>query len=161
MWFTLTNAAFLCRLLAGSRYRREGGQGVVVFAKCKHNPHLWAIKFFVLRRHFLAEQAMYNDPILSQILPEVCPSMTDTCSTIVWLAHIQTRTIGPLFIESPQEETSVYRDTIGLWRSILGPNEILNEQLNFCRHDLTSLVYVDMMECANCEMKNQIVTVQY
>ena len=43
------------------------------------------------------------------------------------------------------EKTSVYRGTLGSPRSVLGPNEILKEQLSFCRHYLSSLVFVNLV----------------
>ena len=43
-----------------------------------------------------------------------------------------------------------------------GPNEISKEKLSFCRHYLSSsLVFVDLMGSDNCEIKFQIVVIQY
>ena len=40
---------------------------------------------------------------------------------------------------------SVYKGTSSSRRSVLGPNENLKEQLSFCRHYLSSLVFVHLM----------------
>ena len=57
------------------------------------------------------------------------------------------------------EKTSVYRGTLHTRRSVLGPNGILIEQLRFCRHYLSSLVFVDLLESENCEIEIQIVAI--
>ena len=44
---------------------------MVVFATSKYNSDLWAIKFFVLQHHFEEERAMYEDEVLSKVLPSV------------------------------------------------------------------------------------------
>ena len=45
---------------------------------------------------------------------------------------------------------SVYRGTLISRRSVLGPREILKEQLCFCRHYLSSLVFVDLLRSVYC-----------
>ena len=60
-----------CRLLPGPQNRREGGQGIVVFATSNENSDLWAIKFFFCQGHFAAERAIYEDHALKHMLPEV------------------------------------------------------------------------------------------
>ena len=72
-----------CRLLPGPQNRREGGQGVVVFATTSQNSDLWAIKFFLSQRHFAEERAMYEDPVLSPVLPEVRCGTTDEVFSIL------------------------------------------------------------------------------
>ena len=67
-------------------------------------------------------------------------------------------TVGPLLIESPQAKKV---STLGPRRFVLGPNEILKEQLSFCRHYLSSLVLVDLMVSASCEISIQILAIQY
>ena len=69
--YSLLQRWVCCRLLPGSNNRREGGQGVVVFATSKFTSDTYAIKFFVFQRHFEEERAMYEDGILGKVLPEV------------------------------------------------------------------------------------------
>ena len=69
--YSLLQRWVCCRLLPGSNNRREGGQGVVVFATSKFTSDTYAIKFFVFQRHFEEERAMYQDGILCKVLPEV------------------------------------------------------------------------------------------
>ena len=59
------------------------------------------------------------------------------------------------------EKTSVYRGNLGSRRSVLVRKEILKEQLSFCRHYLLSLLHVDLSGSANCEIKFQILAIQY
>ena len=72
------------RLLRGNKNRREGGQGVVVFATSKFNSDVWAIKFFVYQRHFEEERAMYQDRTLGKVLPKVRSEIVLKSSTRIW-----------------------------------------------------------------------------
>ena len=59
------------------------------------------------------------------------------------------------------EKVGVYRGTLHSRRSVLGPNRCLKEQLSFCRHYLSSLVFVDLMGSSKCEIEIQIVAIKY
>ena len=59
------------------------------------------------------------------------------------------------------EKTSVYMGTGGSRRSVCVPNENLNERLRSGRLHLSSPVIFVMMFSANCEIKIQIVVIQY
>ena len=59
-----------------------------------------------------------------------------------------TNTKGPVIIESPRAEKRV-------------STGVRKEQLSFCRHYVSSLVFVDLTRSANCEMKIQTVAIQY
>ena len=58
------------------------------------------------------------------------------------------------------KKTNVYKGTRGSWRSVIGPNEMLKEPLSFCTVYLWSLVFVDLIRSANCEIKAQMVAIQ-
>ena len=71
-------------------------------------------------------------------------------------------TVRPLIIESFQaQKTSVYRGTRGSRRSACGPNGNLKERLSFCRYYPASLVIFILMLSANCEIKIQMLVIQY
>ena len=53
-------------------------------------------------------------------------------------------------------KTSVFRGTSGFQRSILGPTEILKEHLSFCRHHLSSLMFVDLLESTIVRLKSKV-----
>ena len=59
------------------------------------------------------------------------------------------------------EKLSVYRGTRGSRRSACGPNENLKERLSFWRYYPASLVIFVLMVFANCEIKIQILEIQY
>ena len=59
------------------------------------------------------------------------------------------------------QKTSVYRGTQGSGRSVWDPNENLRERLSSCRSHLASLVSLFLMLSTNCEIKIQIVVIQY
>ena len=76
-------AVWVSRLLPGPLNRREGGQGIVVFADSKSNNHMWAIKFFLSQRHFTEERSMYQNAALSSVLPKVrLPCYRSQCSHV-------------------------------------------------------------------------------
>ena len=58
-------------------------------------------------------------------------------------------------------KTSVYRGTWGYGRSAGGINENLTERWSSCGSYLSSVVFVDLMACADCEILIQIVVIQY
>ena len=57
-------------------------------------------------------------------------------------------------------KTSVCTGTRGSQWSVGGPKEILKRRSRLCRCYLSSLVFVDLMESANCEIELQIVVIQ-
>ena len=59
------------RLLPGNHNRREGGQGVVVFATSILSSDNLAIKMFVSQRHFIEERNTYENTALAALLPNV------------------------------------------------------------------------------------------
>ena len=81
--------------------------------------------------------------------------------SIQWLSHEIAYHRTSIYWITSGEKTSVYRGTLGSRRSVLCRNEILKEQFSFCRHYLSSLVLVDLLGSANCEIKIQIVAIQY
>ena len=59
------------------------------------------------------------------------------------------------------EKMSVYRGIRGSRRSACGPSENLKDWLSSCRWYLASLMICVLMLSTNCEIKNQIVVIQY
>ena len=59
------------------------------------------------------------------------------------------------------EKTSVYRGTRGSRRSDYGPNESWKERFRSSKWLLASLVIFVLISSTNCEMKIQIVSIQY
>eukprot|EP00892_Ulva_mutabilis_P003267 jgi/Ulvmu1/1311/UM011_0039.1 len=57
--------------LLGPMHRRQGGQGVVAFARGAYDDLEYALKFFVHRSSFLAERDMYRCQALGRLLPRV------------------------------------------------------------------------------------------
>ena len=76
-------------------------------------------------------------------------------SVVLWIkVSNKVFNIGPLINESPQAKKRVFtgvKCTLGSRWSVLGPNEILKGQLSFCRHYLSSVMFVDLLGSANCE----------
>eukprot|EP00892_Ulva_mutabilis_P001147 jgi/Ulvmu1/11032/UM007_0212.1 len=64
-------------MLLGMDARRQGGQGVVQFARSLADGHEHALKFFVSPNAFDRERRLYGDPTLGVLLPRlgrVCPN---------------------------------------------------------------------------------------
>ena len=59
------------------------------------------------------------------------------------------------------KKTSVYRGTWGSRRSACGPNENLLERLSFCRYYPACPVIFILMLSVNCEIKIQMLVIQY
>ena len=59
-------------------------------------------------------------------------------------------TVGPEIFELTLDKTGVYRGMQGSRQSVVGPKDILNPLVSFCRQYLAPLVFVDLMGSANC-----------
>jgi hypothetical protein len=60
----------------------SAGQAIVQMAKCWHSGREYAMKFYISKLAFAAEQALYLDPSnsLTQFLPRVCVLMLKATS---------------------------------------------------------------------------------
>lgn len=58
-------------VMLSAAHRRQGGQGVVQFARGVHDGEEYAIKFFTHRPAFLCEFELYQNPVLRNMMPAV------------------------------------------------------------------------------------------
>lgn len=70
--FAQAQKPFLDRyVMLSAAHRRQGGQGVVQFARGVHDGEEYAIKFFTHRPAFLVEFELYQNPVLRNMMPAV------------------------------------------------------------------------------------------
>ena len=67
---------------------------------------------------------------------------------IFWRAQ---DTVGPLLIDLTQAKQECLQGHFRLLTICSCPNEISKAQLSFCRHNLSSLVFIDLLGSASCE----------
>jgi Protein kinase domain len=58
-------------VMLSAAHRRQGGQGVVQFARGVHDGEEYAIKFFTHRPAFFCEFELYQNPVLRSMMPAV------------------------------------------------------------------------------------------